>query len=449
MSSTIRRGILAGLAVYTAVLVVVVIRINPALIGRDLPAASASPMTTFGSAPFRGRIGGELSAPSFVYRGSNARLGFDLASVFDHPLTLAWQFTPLNRGIHQAAKSSPAVDASGIYVGADTGMFYALDLGGTLRWSFHVDHAPQGIHATAALDADNVYFGDYKGRFYALRKTSGELVWANQLGETIGSSAAIAGPAIYITVERNAPRDGFVAKLDRRTGAVLWLSGWLGEQAHSSPTIDEAHGVLYVGANNGTLRALALDGGQQRWRTPLVGAVKSTAVLVHGQLYVTTSAGYLYAVDAASGQIRWRIALSGTSKGSASYVPDEDVLVVGSNGGTAKQATWGQVQAVRARDGAVVWSFKTDLGDMRASPTIVRTRNPAEGHVAWMSCGRRAICAFSTQSGQIRDRLALPATFTGTPTLHDGRMYITLFDGGLLAFQSSPAGDHPDPESED
>lgn len=434
MSPAVRRSVFVGVAVYAAALVVALICINPALVGRSRAAVPPTPASVFGGASFRGRITGALSPPTFVYRGSNRRLGVDPSNVLDRPLALAWQFSPLNRGIHSAAKSSPAVDASGIYVGADTGTFYAFDLAGAMRWSFHVDNAPQGIHATAALDADTLYFGDYKGRFYALRKANGDLVWANQIGETIGSSAAIVGPAIYVTVERNAPRDGFVAKLDRRTGDVLWMSGWLGEQAHASPTIDEANGALYVGANNGALCALALDTGRERWRTVLVGAVKSTAALVAGRLYVTTAAGYFYAVDAASGQVRWRVALDGTAKGSPSYVPDEDVLVVGSNLGTSR-STRGKVQAIRAGDGSVVWSVDTDFGDMRASPTVVRTKDPEGGHAAWMSCGRREICAFSTRTGEIRDRLRLPSTFTGTPTLHDGRMYITLFDGGLLSFE--------------
>jgi hypothetical protein len=93
------------------------------------------------------------------------------------------------------------------------------------------------------------------------------------------------------------------------------------------------------------------------------------------------------------------------------------------------------VQAFRARDGVAVWSVETDLGDMRASPTIVRSRDPGAGHIAWMSCGERAICAFSTRTGDIRDRLPLPAAFTGTPTLYQDRMYITLFNAGLLAFK--------------
>ena len=429
-----RRVAFVALAVYAAFLCVVLARVRGAE-----SAAPSSPMAVFGAAPFRGRSGGPLSEPTFVYRGSNARLGLDPIETFDGPLALAWQFSPVNLGIHAAAKSSPSVDASGIYVGSDTGTFTAVDFAGAVRWSFHVDNAPQGIHATAALDGDNVYFGDYKGRFYALRKDSGDLVWANQLGETIGSSAAIVGPAIYVTVERNHPFNGFVAKLDRRTGAVVWLSDWLGEQSHASPTVDPTRGALYVGANNGLLRALALDSGQERWRTPLDGTVKSTAVLVDGTLYLTTGAGHLYAVEADSGKIRWQTELSGTAKGSPSFVPEEDLLVVGSNAGTAKRAARGRVQAVRASDGAIVWSVETDFGDMRASPTIVGSKEG--GHVAWMSCAERAVCAFSTGSGEIRDRLALPGAFTGTPTLHDGRLYLTLFDGGLLAFRPSPSGE--------
>jgi len=426
----VKRVALAGFATYAAVLAVAMARINPALVGGTRPALASTPSEIFASAPFRGRISPTLSPPTFVYRGSNERTGYDPATEF-HPLGLAWQFGPVNAGIHAAAKSSPAVDGSGIYVGADTGDFYALDARGALRWSFHVDNAPQGIHATAALDGDNAYFGDYKGRFYALRKDTGAVVWANQLGETIGSSAAIDGAAIYVSVERNHPFDGFVAKLDRRTGTVMWFSDWLGDQSHASPTIDEARGLAYVGANNGILRALVLDSGRERWRTSLVGAIKSTAVLVRDRIYVTTDRGWLVAVDAASGRVCWQAMLSGTAKGSPSYVPDAELLIVGSNAGTAKHAAGGRVQAVHVADGAIAWSVETDSGDMRASPTIVRSR---DGDVALMSCGERAICALSASSGAIVERIELPAAFTGTPTFHDGRMYITLFDGGLLAF---------------
>jgi outer membrane protein assembly factor BamB len=430
-----RRAYHIGLAGYAIFIASALARSSPHLLGPPLRKQSPTPLEVFGSDPFRGRLSRTLTDPTFVYRGSNARLGVDLANSFEGPLTLAWQFSPVNKGIHSAAKSSPAVDASGVYVGSDASNFYAVNFDGTLRWSFHVDNAPQGIHSTAALDADNVYFGDYKGRFYALRKQDGDVVWANQLGETIGSSAAIVGPAVYIAVERNRPFDGFVAKLDRRTGAVLWFSDWLGDQAHASPTVNEAGGALYVGANNGVFRALALDTGQERWRTALEGAVKSTAVLAGDSLYVTTAAGLLYALEVESGQIRWRAALSGTAKGSPSYVPDEDLLVVGSNVGTARHAEGGQVRALRARDGETVWSMDTDFGNMRASPTVMKSGYAAAKYVGWLPCAERAICAFSTGTGEVLDRLELPASFTGTPAFYDGRMYITLFNGGLLAFQ--------------
>jgi outer membrane protein assembly factor BamB len=428
-----RRVTLPALAIYTAVLVVAIIKINPSLVGGARPERPNTPLATFGSAPFRGRIPEVVGEPSFIYRGGNARTGFDPSAATPRPLSLVWQYGPVNQGIHAAAKSSPAVDDTGIYVGADTGDFYALDLGGAPRWSFHVDNAPQGIHATAALDRELAYFGDYKGRLFALHKDTGDLAWANQLGETIGSSVAVDATSVYASVERNHPFDGFVARLDRRTGRVIWFSDWLGDQSHASPTLDATS--VYVGANNGILRALSIDSGRERWQTSLDGAIKSTAVLVGKRIYVTTTHGSLYAVETETGRVAWRTALSGTAKGSASYVPGDGttpaLVVVGSNAGTAKRATGGQVQAVRIADGSVAWTVDTDLGDMRASPTIVR--GPS-GYVAWTACGEHAICAFSTASGAIIDRLALPATFTGTPTFHRDRMYLTLFDGGLLAF---------------
>jgi hypothetical protein len=125
-------------------------------------------------------------------------------------------------------------------------------------------------------------------------------------------------------------------------------------------------------------------------------------------------------------------------------VPGEDLLIVGSSAGSDRRAARGRVQAVAARDGRVVWSVDTDLGDMRASPTVVPAAAPGGDSLAWTSCGERALCALVTATGASRERLAVPAAFTGTPTLFAGRLYVTLFDGGLLAFRSAaPPNPHP------
>src|SRR5262249_6451400 len=156
----------------------------------------------------------------------------------------------------------------------------------------------------------------------ALRKSDGELGWALRLGDTIGSSTVSDGDSLYVSVETFHPADGFVARIQRATGRVVWLSPWLGEQSPSTPTLDLPHRLVRVGSNNSTYRALDMATGAEVWRVATKGAVKDTGCLVDGTVYFTSLAGNLYAVRAADGHVVWQTALGGRSRSSPSYVPD-------------------------------------------------------------------------------------------------------------------------------
>ncbi|MCM2280915.1 MAG: PQQ-binding-like beta-propeller repeat protein, partial [Bdellovibrionaceae bacterium] len=126
---------------------------------------------------------GEPKATTFLYRGDPARRGGALNSDSNDfrytRVEATWRRENGNVGIHNASKASAAVDASGVYIGGDSGWFFAYDHEGRLKWKFHVAGAARGIHGTPALDEDFVYLGAYNGRLYKLRKTTGEVEWAN------------------------------------------------------------------------------------------------------------------------------------------------------------------------------------------------------------------------------------------------------------------------------
>ena len=127
----------------------------------------------------------------------------------------------VNVGIHNASKSSPTVDDSGIYIGSDGGWFWKMNHDGKILWSFYVPGAENGIHGSPAMDDKKVYIGAYNGFLYALDKMNGDLVWANPVGDYVGASPLLAGGFLYISGETSHP-DGFVAKIDCNTGEVLW-----------------------------------------------------------------------------------------------------------------------------------------------------------------------------------------------------------------------------------
>src|SRR4051812_44146069 len=61
-------------------------------------------------------ISGPMGARLSVFRENSERTGFSAASL-SPPLKQTWKTQPFNVGIHSASKASPAVDASGIFLG--------------------------------------------------------------------------------------------------------------------------------------------------------------------------------------------------------------------------------------------------------------------------------------------------------------------------------------------
>lgn len=96
----------------------------------------------------------------------------------------------------------------------------------------------------------------------------------------------------------------------------------------SSPAV--AGDTVYIGNNNGTLYALDVRTGRERWRYHVAVALMSNPLLWNGlvivgegnqqwvwgdayhKIIVGTKDNALFAVDAASGRLRWRLNLAGT-----------------------------------------------------------------------------------------------------------------------------------------
>ncbi|MEJ7600499.1 MAG: PQQ-binding-like beta-propeller repeat protein [Kofleriaceae bacterium] len=424
------RGLaLAG--AWTTVVVATILMVYPELLHggtRASPFARAlHPITRL---PIHGPAFVEAAAltpTSFQSRGTPEHRGVANSSIDAEGLLLAFEHRGENVGIHDASKASPAVDASGIYVGFDTGRIVAFDHQGNRRWQFAVAQATRGVHATAALDGERLYLGAYNGTLYALDKRTGAVAWVVRLGDTIGSSVTIVDDALYVAVETFAPPDGFVAKLDRRTGRVRWLSGWLGEQAHSTPTVDRANGLVFVGANNRTVRALSVVDGTTRWQITTDGAVKGTLALTAGVLYFGTMGGTLHAVEATTGTIRWRRPLGGRTRSSATIVPtsgrDSQLVVIGADDGS--------LTAFEPIRGEVRWSLATSHRPYPGSATAVR--DPVRGWLVLAPCAAKTLCAIEAGTGAVVRRFALEADLTGAATVWDRSVYLVSDRGGGLA----------------
>ncbi len=186
--------------------------------------------------------------------------------------------------------TGPAVTAEGLtIVGSQDHHVHALTSTGTLAWTIDlgadVDGAP-------AIDDDGaIYVGTDAGDVVKL-DPSGHLVWRTPVGGFVRGTLALArngdvlagtyGPVPRIV---RVASDGVIrgAFAIRGTGAREF-------GIHGAP-LEDAAGVLYFGAQDDVVRAVALD-GTERWRFETGGDVDAPlSMLGDGSLIVPSEDG--------------------------------------------------------------------------------------------------------------------------------------------------------------
>ena len=156
-----------------------------------------------------------------------------------------WQPPVISGKPAPALEASPTVVAGVVFIGAESGGFYALNEStGTVKWSRQLDTEPTvtcrglGITSTAAVLPDpvsatsTVYVSG--ARFlYALNAATGTVTWKTRIGPVDAaqpdgyynwSSPTVAGGHIYVGLSSNCDVPlirGGVVELDQHTGTVL------------------------------------------------------------------------------------------------------------------------------------------------------------------------------------------------------------------------------------
>jgi len=153
-----------------------------------------------------------------------------------------WQPPVIAKKPAPALEASPTVVAGRVYIGAESGGFYALDEAtGAVAWSRQLDTTPggpcpvRGVSSTAAVLPDpvtgtsTVYVSG--ARFlYALNAGTGAVAWKTELGAPGAStyydwsSPTVVGGHVYVGLASGCDLPlarGGVVELDQHTGQVL------------------------------------------------------------------------------------------------------------------------------------------------------------------------------------------------------------------------------------
>jgi outer membrane protein assembly factor BamB len=181
------------------------------------------------------------------------------------------------------------------------------------------------------------------------------LSWAYQASAPVDASPAVANSVAY-----TANAAGQLVAIDIHNGAPLWTWSLHSKAAlDGAPAVDTARGLVFVGANDGSLHAISIYTGKAVWSAAIGGEV-SAPVYGGGRVYVSTSTGVVEALSESAGKKLWARTLAAPASTAPALDTAAKMLIVGESSG--------DVQAL-STSGAHKWTYST--GNAVTTPATV------------------------------------------------------------------------------
>ena len=165
------------------------------------------------------------------------------------------------------------------------------------KWRYHMTGASK---ATPLVVGGIVYVGANDGVFYALDEQTGKLLWKFDAGGEILTTAAA-----YKDLVLFGTGNGTFHALDR-TGKPAWPPHQCSREVFSSPVVD-AEGVVYFGTNGADLVALDAQTGKEVWtNTDARLGIESKPCVSGEMVFFGAWDGYVYCLDRKTGRTIWK-----------------------------------------------------------------------------------------------------------------------------------------------
>jgi len=216
-----------------------------------------------------------------------------------------------------------------------------------------------------------------------------------------------------------------VLTLDNNAANVQWNSHfYLVQQEWSnaisgcalSYSVPQPSGVVYAGANDGSVFALNTNNGTLLWHYKTGGAVISSPIVVHNTVFVGSKDHFVYAFNASTGALLWR-----TRTGNAVYSSPQVV-----NGTLFVGSVDGFFYALNSSTGAVRWRFNAG-GSISTTPAIAN-------NVAYLSSSNGLLFALNTSRGSVLWRSLVRGSVFSSPTVVNNIVYVGGSNGFVYAF---------------
>ncbi|MGH2551415.1 MAG: PQQ-binding-like beta-propeller repeat protein [Thermomicrobiales bacterium] len=298
---------------------------------------------------------------------------------------------PLIYDSYIIVSTEPGGNTKGNYEGGAAGVVFCLDLAtGVTRWQFDTTqnlwnnfavNSGGGLWYPPSVDENGIlYLGvanaapfpdastrpgpnDYANSTVALDPAAGGIKWylnvrPHDLVDHDNQQTPVLGTAEIDGVETNivfsSGKYGYVVAIDRETGVELWRTA-VGKHENDDLTELPADDpvIIFPGVYGGVESPIAYDKGVIYAASLNVGTGWTATTLDFMSMNLGASTGNVTALDAATGAVIWNVDVPIGIAGPGPTIAN-DVLFTGGLDGI--------VRAYNTADGSQVWSYQTTAG---------------------------------------------------------------------------------------
>jgi outer membrane protein assembly factor BamB len=238
--------------------------------------------------------------------------------------------------------------------------------------------------------------------------------WTFQAGAPIGSQVAVVGKVVYV-----ASTDGTLHAVDLETGTQRW-SVSIGAESHGSVSVVDN---LVIAVADDGVHAFATADGRAAWVSTKTGEVRGAPAVVGHVAVFASDDGRATALDTRTGSLLWQKPLGAPDNSS----------VAAADGLVALGLQNGVMVVLALADGSGRWRTDTGDGARIGTPTIAGGRV----YVATLDGGgpgSRHITALDLATGKVLWRFASPGDEPAyAPAIADGRAIVEGEDGRITA----------------
>ena len=322
-------------------------------------------------------------------------------------LALAWDVNVSTEGLY----TSVAVDNGVSFVNDFNGGLEAYNAtSGAFLWKTITSENNSITDSSPAVGNGIVYTGTNDGTFYAFNAVTGNALWSFQTGSQISSSPSLAYGIVYF-----GSNDRNIYALNAKTGKLLW-SYTTGGQVMSTPAV--SNGIVYVGSNDGKFYAFHATTGVPLWIIPIDTAGVAGVAVDNGVAYVSSYSHKLMAINANTGLRLW-VAKAGNPLACAPAIQNGMIFL----------AEGTLVEAYNEKTGTLLWSYTDPNGASIDSPTT------ANG-VVYIGSTYGDVYALDASHGALLWTFYSPfgVGFSASPVVANGYIYVGGNDAYLYAF---------------